>query len=212
MKLGLVSYAEWGSLDCPLVDYPYTRLLGALDRLEALGPDRSYYAFPMAVNLLRDFRGKKIIVETLPWGDIYLFDNQHFWNDYYRGLNTYDISLYSVYPFDSYMGWEYRSFRSECAQAEMLGIDWKYIVSNQAAISTHDEIIRARQKTYTITYVAENIGTIKRNIDLQIPALGVHIRRPYTLSNVVAADDSGQEENVRYSGYFRQLGGTGQGK
>lgn len=212
VKLGLVSYAEWGSLDCPLVDYPYTRLLGALDRLEALGPDRSYYAFPMAVNLLRDFRGKKIIVETLPWGDIYLFDNQHFWNDYYRGLNTYDISLYSVYPFDSYMGWEYRSFRSECAQAEMLGIDWKYIVSNQAAISTHDEIVRARQKTYTITYVAENIGTIKRNIDLQIPALGVHTRRPYTLSNVVAADDSGQEENVRYSGYFRQLGGTGKGK
>ena len=60
--------------------------------------------------------------------------------------------------------------------------------------------------------MAENIGTIKRNIDLQIPALGVHTRRPYTLSNVVAADDSGQEENVRYSGYFRQLGGTGKGK
>lgn len=213
VKLGLVSYAEWGSLDCPLVDYPYTRLLGALDGLEALGPDRSYYAFPMAVNLLRDFRGKKIIVETLPRGDIYLFDMmQTFWNDYYWGLNTYDISLYSVYPFDSYMGLDYRSFRSECATAEMRGIDWKYIVSNQAAISTHDEIVRARQKTYTITYVAENIGMIKRNIDLQIPALGVHTRRPYTLSNVVAADDSGQEENVRYSGYFRQLGGTGKGK
>lgn len=209
VKLGLVSYAEWGSLDCPLVDYPYTRLLGALDGLEALGPNRSYYAFPMAVNLLRDFRGKKIIVETLSWGNIRLFDMQTFWNDYYWGLNTYDISLYSVYPFDSYMGLDYRR---ECATAEMRGIDWKYIVSNQAAISTHDEIVRARQKTYTITYVAENIGTIKRNIDLQIPALGVHTRRPYTLSNVVAADDSGQEENVRYSGYFRQLGGTGKGK
>lgn len=213
VKLGLVSYAEWGSLDCPLVDYPYTRLLGALDGLEALGPDRSYDVFPVAVNLLRDFRGKKIIVETLTrygnFSDILLFDGQHIWNKSYRGLNTYNISLYSVYPYDSYMGLDYRS---DCATAEMRDIDWKYISSSQAANITHDEVVRARQKTYTITYVAENTGNIKRNIDLQIPSLGVHIRRPYMLSDVLTADDSGQEENVRYSGYFRQLGGTGKGE
>lgn len=215
VKLGLVSYAEWGSLDCPLVDYPYTRLLGALDGLEALGPDRSYYAFPMAVNLLRDFRGKKIIVETLTSNypeTISLSEDAGFWNEYYRGLRTYDISLYS--SCSSVFSRRYSAQPRDYyyATAEMRDIDWKYIVSNQAAISTHDEIVRALQKTYTITYVAENIGNIKRNTDLQIPSLGVHIRRPYTLSNVVAADDSGQEENVRYSGYFRQLGGTGKGK
>lgn len=209
VKLGLVSFAEWGSLDCPLVDYPYTRLLGALDGLVALGPDRSYYAFPMAVNLLRDFRGKKIIVEPNP-NDIYMFDDQHFWDDFYRGLKTYDISLYSLKNYKYYLsGWSTNNFRSYKAMAEMRDVDWKYI---ESANTAHDEIVRALQKTYTLTYVAENTGSIKRNIDLRIPSLGVHIRRPYMLSDALTADDSRQEENIRYSGYFRQLGGTVKGE